>query len=251
MRTVNGKPLNECLDVLRAYKPKSKEREAGGGKKYMYYAFDEYVQRMDESFGNDHYHVEMSDFQLLSIATGQQMPTVKCCITIIDDNGDVVAKKSAYGGSEVTKAKETGLDYNFGNLPGNAGKDAFKAACEMFGIFGVHLYNKDTKNKEVKKEPEKEKVLTLLSQGPMEEVSEKDGKKTFKLKCREKVGRQVREALFEVLFYPNQYGSDAQKFNDFYGKVATKSLCFKALLKPCGMKQDIPQFVFKGFPASK
>lgn len=254
MSTINGRDLKVCFEELRAFKPKTKEREAGGGKVYKYHAFDEYMQRMDACFGNDHYQVEMDDFKLITLASGQQMPTVRCVITIFDDDGNIVAKKSAYGGSEVMANKSTGLDYNFGNLPGNAGKDAFKMACELFGIFGVHLYDKEGKKPEQKaepkkaaKEPEKDVVMNLLSEGAFIEVSEKEGKKTFRLRCREKVGKQVRTDLYEVLFYPNQYGADAQKFNDFYGRVTKKATTFRALLKPCGDRENIPQYAFKGF----
>ena len=256
--TINGRPFADCLKEIREYKKKSKSKDMGNGKSYGYYAIDEYIQRLDDVIGTDHYEVETDDFQKVTVSSGQEMFVVRCRITIIDDEGRRIVSKTAYGGSEIQYAKQGGRT-DMGNLPGNACKDAFKAAAELFGILGYHGY-KEAENRPVsseskpapeQKEPKKDVPMNLRSEGKFFEAGVRDGRTIWKLGARERVNaKQMRSEVYEIIYYPNQYGKDAEKFNAFFARVDRKATDFKAIVQACGTKDGKAQYIFKGFAAN-
>lgn len=258
---INGRPWAECLKEIRLYKEKTKQKDGGrNGKSYGYYSIDEYIQRLDDVIGTDHYMVETDDFQKITLSKGQEMFVVRCKITIIDDEGDVIISKTAYGGTEVMYAKATDRA-DIGNAPGNACKDALKGAAELLGILGYHGYrqikpasspsqNKPPASMAADETPMKDVPMNLISEGAFFETGERDGKKIFKLASREMVSpEQVKKEIVEVIFYPNQYGKDTKRFNSFYAKAAKAATHYKALVQACGMRDGKPQYIFKGFAA--
>ena len=257
---INGRPWEECLREIRSYKPKTKSKDGGrNGKSYGYYSIDEYIQRLDDVIGTDHYVVETGDFQRVSLSKGQEMFVVNCKITIIDDEGACIVSKSAYGGTEIMYAKATDRA-DIGNAPSNACKDAFKAAAELLGILGYHGYREHGPEPSASQTPpaaktaentvKKDVPMNLLSEGAFFETGERDGKKTYKLVSREFVSPdKLKQEVVEVIFYPNQYGKDVQRFNSFYAKVDKAATHYKALVQPCGTREGKQQFIFKGFAA--
>ena len=261
--TVNGRPWDECLREIRAYKKKTKQKDAGNGKSYGYFPIDEYFQRLDEVIGTDHYLVETDDFQKIRMESGQEMMIVRCKISILDDQGRVIVTKSAYGGTEIQYAKATGRDSGIGNAPGNACKDAFKAAAELFGILGYHGY----RTSEGAEKPHRERVsdtpapvkgeenpekkdapVNFVSEGAFFEAGERNGRTIWKLAAHERVSDQkLKSSVSEVIFYPNQYGKDAEKFNTFFSMVARQATPFKATVQACGLREGKSQYIFKGF----
>lgn len=261
--TVNGKPWAECLKEIRKYKKKTKTKVVGEGKAFGYFHIDEYFQRLDDVIGTDHYEVENTDFQRITLSSGQEIFVVKCKITIIDDEGRRIIAKSAYGGAEILYAKASGRT-DIGNAPGNACKDAFKAAAELIGILGYHGYRapaggtqgaEDVPAKNPAKplkegERPAETPLHLVSEGAFFEAGKKEGRKVWKLAAHEKVSeKQVKKDLCEIIFYPNHYVKNAEKFNAFYRRVGEKPTPFKAIVSPCGVREGRAQYIFKGFSA--
>lgn len=249
--TINGKPWADCLKEIREFKQKSKTRKGGGGKEYGYFTINEYFQRLDETIGTDHYEVENDDFQRVQIGNGQEVFVARCRISILDDEGEVIISKTAYGGTEIMYANEGGRA-DIGNAPSNACKDAFKHAAELLGILGYHSFKEqaEPKSREVKDEKKQERLMELVSEGQFFEAGERDGRKVFKLCAREKVSaKQVKTEVFEIIFYPNQYKSDADKFNRFYATVDKKATTFTIKALSCGTRDGRPQFIFKGFAA--
>lgn len=260
--TVNGRPWAECLQEIRKYKKKTKQKEAGNGKSYGYFNIDEYIQRLDEVIGTDHYMVETGDFDLIRMDSGQEMMIVRCKISILDDEGRVIISKSAYGGTEIQYAKATGRDSGIGNAPGNACKDAFKAAAELFGILGYHGYKAEDEARTgalpagtgakgegvLPHKEQKDLSMNLVSEGAFFDAGERNGRTVWKLSAHEKVNdSQLKAEVCEVIFYPNQYGKEAKKFNDFYAEVAKRPVPFRVLVQSCGKREGRPQYIFKGF----
>lgn len=83
--------------------------------------------------------------------------TVKCTITIYDDDGNVVTRKSRYGGERIirtAKGERLGSIVDIGNDVDSACSDAFKRCARLYGVTsskvgkGNHLGNCNTKDKE-------------------------------------------------------------------------------------------------------
>lgn len=256
-RKVNGKSLEEALKILTK---KTKPTKTLTGK-YPYWPIDSYIDRMNEAFGPLNYSVEsLSDIKADRLDNGQIFFSTRCRVTIFDDEGKVVCFKDGFGAKEPTLAKETGKDGGIKNLPNNAFIAAFKAACHQLNIFSVRVEcdesasenseseDADNHSKSSEKIPTVNKVFSLKPDGDFfKEREDKDGKPIYHLKAYDPDNKEK----FLIIFYPNQYGKDTEKFNRLLVTVSNKGnirLNIKASVSSVD-SAGVTSIVFKGYEA--
>jgi hypothetical protein len=122
----NPEKLRETLD--RPFPPESiKTRRGSFGAELSYVEAVHYIRRLNESFG-----VAWS-FQVIEHE-------------VLDDEVLVLGKlvthghvRMAFGGSQITRAKESGQAISIADDLKAAATDAFKKSCSFLGV-GLHLY---------------------------------------------------------------------------------------------------------------
>lgn len=114
-----------------------KTRKGLGGKQFTYVEGAEYIRRLNDAFdGNWSFEIVEHQVQADEVIVLGKLTA----------NGVV---KSAFGGSSVTMAKDTGEIVSIADDLKAAATDSLKKACSLLGI-GLHLYSDD---KPVTKEP--------------------------------------------------------------------------------------------------
>lgn len=257
MSTVNGRTLKEVLTDLQRYvEPPHKTRDG-----YGYFKAAEYITKFDEVVGVAGYNVEYSDYQYQITSAGQECFTVKCIITILDDDSRPVIKREAYGSCECKYSKDTGKVVNLQNSSDFVCSYAFKNAAKRFGIFG--LKTKDLEGEYTQKQTpkpkqnqtattdKKELTLNFYTKGSFEQVSERDGRPVYKLSAYEAVGDgKCRDTISQIIWYPNQYSKVAGKLNEIIATCEKRAMGLRIKVKSCGDDKGINQYVFLGFDAA-
>ena len=264
MSTVNGKSLLEVLTALRAYKKPPHTSNDGFG----YFKTAEYIDRFDSAVGIANYNIEYSDFSYRQIATGQELFSVKCIITIIDDDGRAVLRRECYGGYECKYAKATGRDVNLQNASDFVCSYAFKNAAKRFGIFGLKTKGgegafqneshaempEDVKDEKANPNSEKKSdsatFINFYSEGSFEQVRTDQGRPVYKLTAHELLSpKQCKKEKSQIIFYPNQYskGKNAETLNKLISICSEKQTVIRIKTKVCGEDNGTTQYVFLGF----
>ncbi len=255
MSTINGKSLNDVLNALRVKKTPTKEKL---GKPY--FDIKEYFQAFDSTIGVANYNVEYSDFSYTQTLQGQELYSVKCRISILDDDGRVVLFRECYGGYTVQHEQNTGKDVNLQNSSEFVCNTAFKNAAKKYGIFGKYEEGEsstDSSKEQTSKKPEnksslKSEVKNFVSDGSFEKISEKNEGIVYKLMAHEMVSdSQCLEAPVNILFYPNQYSNCETEFKKYLSSL-NASTKRRLRIKVSSLKEynGIKQYVFKGFQAA-
>ena len=254
MSTVNGKTLNEVLSSLRTYKEPPHTTNDG----HKYFKTSEFIGAFDEIVGVANYNVEYTDHQYRQISTGQELFSVKCIITIIDDDGKPVLKRECYGGYVCKYAKANGNDVNLQNSLDFVCSYAFKNAAKRFGIFGLktteieHSESVASENTSGSGKKSESSVMNFVTSGAFEQIRESDGRPVYKIAAHEMVNsEQCRSDVSHIIFYPNQYSKDAEKFNFYISTCSNdKQKRLRIKTKVVGEDNGIIQYVFLGFAAA-
>lgn len=248
-RTVNGQPLSDVLIRLREEKSPSADK----GGKFKYFRIKEFVETFDSIVGIGNYNVEYTDLNYSRISTGQEKYSVKCRISILSDDGDVLLIRESYGDYTCQYEKETGKDVNLQNSSEFACHAAFKNAAKRFGIFG--RYNEMSGSDEGSSERQAAKnnvssddtVMNFVTDGPFVKIDERDGRPVYRLDVHEIVGENCRKDIAQLIFYPNQYGKDSKSFNSYYSLCANSQKRLRAKVKFTRCVGSKKQYVFKSF----
>lgn len=259
MNTVNGRALKEVLDELQKYKNPLHKTHNG----YGYFKTDEYVCAFDDIVGVANYNVEYTDYKYQKISTGQELFSVKCSITIFDDEGKPLIKREGYGGYVCKYERDTKKDVNLQNSPDFVCSYAFKNAAKRFGIFGLKKGIRDTsatnavgatksnqKNRDgnVSKETS---VINFYAEDCFVQIREDDGRPVYKLNAHKIISdTEMEKETSDIIFYPKQYSRNAEVFNKYVsdcGNGKKKQLRIKAMIRESGQKKT---YIFMGFAAA-
>lgn len=246
-RTINGRPLKECLDILSKPMAKSKLR----GTNFSYYKIGDYISRMDEAFGICGYTVEsLEPVSCIVTKSGQELFTTRCRVSLIADDGKLICFKDGVGGKEPTYANETGLDGGIKNLPNNVLGSAFKNACKKFGIFGETDSDDDEgspdstrTNNDTNKPKAKDETYDLLITGDYGNMGDdtQSGKPKYSVNA---CGKEDKNEKYFVIFYPNQYTKVTDKFNRM---LAEKPRRIRIVASQSSIKDGVKSLVFKNY----
>lgn len=130
-RTINGKTLDKVMEEFLKYFPDEAVETLYG---YPYISIEWFRGRMDEVVGPFNYDFEVT--QTCYSRVDERNRVVSCIgtLSIKDDAGAVVARKSAQGGATITLSSDEGKAIKPKNDITNATHEAFKSCCRMYGI---------------------------------------------------------------------------------------------------------------------
>lgn len=253
---INGKKYSELVKELQSMRPKKTPK---GNTGFWYYPIEEFVSAMDAVFGNGHYNTELSEPYYRQVASGQETVTVRCTLTIIDDEGRVAKRCDGYGDREIQYAKNGGRA-DLGNLTSSASANAFKDACKWLGIFGYRMDAKDSGGSE---KPERQEQKARGGKKPEVSVNfvvtdmfyqhepNAKGEPIWKLPVKGKADGEAGE----VIFYNNIVRGRAERFNQLFAHVEKTfssgkgTATCKLKVTPSGEMNGLKQYVFKDFAA--
>lgn len=254
-RVVNGRNWEDVLKLLQNAKPKK-----GKKMKFEFIPVEEYLKVLDKYVGVTNYTTEYSELQYFKVQSGQDMFTIRCRITILDDDGNVVTFKEGMGGSEFAYSQDNGgRDVNLKNSPVYAQQSAFKTAAKSIGCFDFYGSSDSSDEKPSQNERQTQnakpaqasssggkKVLSVHSVGKMFTVEGREdanGQPTYKLPVKV----EGEDVLSEIIFYPNHYDKLADTFNKFIARTSRKGVDFSTSVTQCKEQNGKKQFVFLGF----
>lgn len=256
MATINGKSVKECCALLAKYKNPTKMLQG----KYPYYPISLYRARLDEVLGMDHYNVTYSQVQFFRINSGQEMLSVTCRITVLDDDYKPIFYKEGCGTKELQYTNATQRLDGINNILHSASTGAFKNACKNFSMFGdktnedmmedevkpLQNQGKDLSPKDTEKRKDVIKIRFVICKKP-EIVREDDraGKPVYRAVAHIAEGNgKMREEECEIIFYPNQYRSHVDFINElcFIDNPRLCTLC----VSESSMRNGRKQYIFKG-----
>ncbi len=252
---VNGKKWQDCLDQLKAAKPKK-----GKKMKFEYIPIEEYMKLLDNSIGVSNYTVEYTAPQYEKISSGQDFLSVKCRITVLDDEGQAVIFKEGLGASEFAYSSDNGgRDVNLKNAPVYAQQSAFKTAAKDLGCFDFYGTYGDSdgkasdsekadKPKRTQTSPRRQTVTIKAHSSGSYFVAgtNAQGEKTLKLPVI--VDGESGES--EIIFYPNNIKDVKDSVNELLiaSKKGSKAP-ISASVYSCDARDGKNQYVFKAFTA--
>jgi len=266
MSLVNGRELKKILEELRQYQEPPHKLDSG----VRYFSSEEYFEIFDRVVGPANYNVEYSDFKFIptELGTKQELFSVKCRITIIDDDGHPVLIKEGYGGYVCRYNKQTDKDVNLQNAPDFVCTYAFKTAAKKFGTFGITTKGASKKSSKEKsnngnnistdntsandKDTSKEnnrKTISFCTDGAFFIERENNDGPVYKVNAYEVVGDKMRDSVSQIIFYPNKYRKVSDKLNFYIDKCSAtvrKRLRIKATYSG-DSKDGCKQYVFLGF----
>lgn len=146
-RTVNGKSLKQIAEELS--KPFDPSDFKQNRYEYYYLPVEVYRQRMDEVVGVLNYDFETSEPRITVVGTKPHI-SLSGKITIKDDEGNVVTKKSSCGGSQVIMSNTSNEPVLLKNDLESASSDVFKRCCKGFGMGNAQLKELRKKGKDQK-----------------------------------------------------------------------------------------------------
>ena len=214
-------------------------------------------------FGNEHYNIRFHEPAYRVIGSGQEMVTVRCTLTIVDDSGAPVKVVDGFGDKEIAYAKANNRA-DVGNLTSSTAALAFKDACKYLGIFGYRTtaFKKQDKKPAAtatdkaktakptaKKEKKPEEALNFIVTDNFYQQGESKGQPIWKLP----VAVMSDGSCGEVVFYHNQTEKIAQRFNELLSFVDTGisekkgTITLKLTVTPSGDFNGKAQYVFKNF----
>ncbi len=250
MTTISGRTLSEVIKGIRETKKPKKDKN---GKPY--FAIEEYFQRLDKAVGVTNYNIDYSDYGYTRTDSGQELYSVKCRISIIDDESHVVLYRECFGGYEVQHEHNTGREVNLQNSAEFVCNAAFKNAAKKFGIFGRFDEDSDVagsaenapKATRTPAAPDKGSVVNFVTAGPFETHSEKDGRPVYTLSAKRVDGERMEEQASNIIFYPNQYKGYEKELNAYIGGCKEKQYKLRIRASALQDKNGVKQYLFKGF----
>lgn len=172
--TVNGKSLSEVFQALTAPIEGTQTRKDGT----VFIDIQAFEKRINSVVGIMNYNLEFDSAQLVEVE-GVHTMIVRAVFELISDDGDVVLKRAANGGSDVVIVNVTGKPDSVKSAVDSAQSEAFKNICKRMNI-GVGQLRAEGYRKE-------------KSAGSASDVSEICI--TFQSSINTKKGRYVAEAV--------------------------------------------------------
>jgi len=121
----------ETLVCLTTKFSNVKTRPGRNGQAMRYLEGHQVIERLSQAFDGD-WSFRITDHQITE--TG---------VVVLGELTSQGQVKMAFGGSEITKARETGLPISLADDLKAAATDALKKAATLFGV-GLHLYSDET-----------------------------------------------------------------------------------------------------------
>ena len=244
---INGLPLADILLSISATFDGNYEYLDG---KYKYIPIEYYESRLTKVVGAAGYCVEYPCMDIQTLPSEQVVAKARAIIYLYDDNGNACYKADGWGTYEVKKGKNNGNYQFLNNLGVNAKINAFKSACDSMQMFGKHYVGEKTDRKPAGNNSgshsEGKKGLPKQTYA----VST-DG--AFNITRHDQEGKAIYEAEVMiantkavVIFYPNQYKSCQEQFNNLVMSAERRKLRVNLFLSELSGK-DIPTYIFKGF----
>lgn len=250
---VNGQKWKDCLEQLKAAKPKKDNK-----MKFEFVPIEEYMKLLDNVIGVSNYTVEYTMPQYGKITSGQDFLYVKCRITVIDDDGNMVIFKEGLGASEFAYSSENnGRDVNLKNSPVYAQQSAFKTAAKDLGCFdfyGTYREGKDSEadsskgGRQGRAQTSRRKLVTIKARtnGAYFVAGENArGEKTLKLP----VVVNGEKNVSELIFYPNNIKDYKDEVNGLLIASKKGSKALSVSVYECDERDGRKQYVFKSFVA--
>lgn len=232
--------LKETLEVLQNYKKPSKLLM----NKYPYYPIEEYRDRFKEACGGvEGYKAEYSALEQFQFPTGQIVYSMKCTLSILDEDGTVLMSKEGYGTHEVA-VNDSGNFINLGTLGRTLMADSFKTAADEYRIFG----GKSSANRGAQGGNRTSSASTNANPTTAASTSErfyfkdvptckkdKNGIDSYTALGYKVVGNgQCEQTPTTLLLYSNNYKNYAKQLNALLSMDPTKGVVFNCTVKPCG-----------------
>ncbi len=250
---VNGKNISEAFNMVSVFEEPTHVKKMGG-KEFPYYSVKDYETRLNAALGPWKARVFFPSVTPFSVHE-QAGVLVTCHIDVYDDEDHLIYACEGVGTKEFVPFKDKPERFmNIEQAAHNASVAAFKSACKWLGVFGVYdneaeeapKASKPSKTAPAPKKPAEKKedaIINFVTDGAFYSVGEKDGAQIWKIAGSDKADKQDGE----VIFYPNQYKKDTDKFNRLYSAVSKKSTLLRIKVRPSGVKDAKNQFVFLGF----
>ena len=256
MSMVNGRQLSDVLAELRVKRqPDPKNNKAGK----PFFSIKEYMQLFDSAVGVCNYNIDYSDYTFSQTSSGQELYSVKCRISILDDDGRVVLYRECYGGYVMQQEHNTGKDVNLQNSAEFVCNTAFKNAAKKFGVFGKYEDGEGSKDYDNRSsnqgtstdsKPANKEVnaINVRSCGTFTKVSEDNGRPVYTLCAKVVSGDKMEEDTSNIVFYPNQYKNCAELLNKCISACSDgKQHDIRLKVSTAKPRNGVKQYIFKGF----
>lgn len=180
-RTINGQKLEECLAALK--------------QPFEATNYDACINKLNEVFGVFNYNIEFTVPRLKSLGEKRTMGTSVCTISVFDDSGAAVCKKSSSGGVEVMSADITGA--NFNKEASRITHAAFIETCKCFFISAGEKAGMEGEGQE-----ETVPKRTFVKSGAIQIVPNNDGKIIYICPVRERSANGgYSESIVQLLIH--------------------------------------------------
>lgn len=164
-RTINGQKLEVCLEALK--------------QPFEATNYDACINKLNEVFGVFNYNIEYTVPRLKNLGEKRTMGTSVCTISVFDDSGATVCKKSSSGGVEVNAA-----DMNEANFNKEASRITHAAFIETCKCFFISAREKADVESEEQEETVPKK--TFLKSGTIQVVQNNDSKVIYACPVKER-----------------------------------------------------------------
>lgn len=219
MGTINGLPIKEVL--LKLKEPctyAGAVRTDHGNNPYI--IIEAFRTRMNEVLGIEHFHEEYRDFQLVSLPNASEgfshVFVVQCTITILDDDGNIVVKKTGGSGDEPMPVNNTGKFSQLNNTVESSYAAAFKSCCKRFDIFSLATNTKKVEKKQkAGKEEKKEesKTIEFISNEPITLLPDSNPTHpSFHTNVYIRTGGKMSCKTSELIFWYKEVNTVKEKF---------------------------------------
>lgn len=236
--------LKAILEKIQEYKKPTKYLL----DKYAYYTIEEYRERMNEACGGvQGYHASFSELQQYHL--GNQIAfSMKCVLSILDEEGKELICKEGYGTNEIAISKDNGTFINIENLGDSLMADSFKSAADQFGIFGgkasknAKLSGGDNPSSEKNTQPAVEEVRYYFKEKPTSQTDTRGNTSYKAVGYRMKDKKTCFEQGHTLLLYKNYYTKYIPKLNALLS-MGEQGVVFTCKVQACGT--DGVSFVVK------
>lgn len=252
----NGKGLEKALEEISKFKKKTACKNEN--KKYAYYKFQEYYERMVEVLGADGFVCSYKYEDMATLANGQCFVFVSCRIDILDQGARSCHCVNGIASLELEYSEKNERYIGINNIGSNGQLAAFKAACKQLNIFNCLYEEKADSENDSCCERNSGKGSTPVNSGEnvrkefyhrknlRQEKTGASGKPVYVLPIHEIYGERYEQKERELIFYPNQYSKVDGKVWEEFLEFATSGEegSFSAI---CSVVKKNGNYVFKSF----
>lgn len=204
-KTINGRNLDECLAALK--------------QPFDAVDYDVCIRKLNEVFGVFNYNIDYTVPRLKNLGQKKTMGTSVCTISVFDDTGATVCKKSSSGGVEVKS-----VDMNINEEASRITHAAFIETCKCFFV--------SSKEKETGTEQDDTiSKRTFLKSGPCQIIPNDDGMVIYGCPVKERTANGgFSPSIIQLFIY---YDEMVENKEDPQNMEAVKTILFSSdELKP-------------------